>query len=110
MTPSRAISLMALAAGVGVAFLAMPRARAQEPRGKAVYERHCVECHGPAGRGDGASAAFLAPRPRDFTTGKYKIRTHIKPVRHQTPEPVPGNGVTIPGAIEQDYGGKDYGK
>jgi mono/diheme cytochrome c family protein len=35
---------------------------------------------------------------------------HLKPVRHQTPEPVPGNGITIPGAFEQDYGGKDYGK
>jgi hypothetical protein len=34
---------------------------------------------------------------------------HIKPVRHQIPEPAPGNAITIPGAIEQDYGGKDYG-
>jgi mono/diheme cytochrome c family protein len=34
---------------------------------------------------------------------------HLKPVRHQTPEPAPGNAVTILGAIEQDYGGKDYG-
>ena len=34
---------------------------------------------------------------------------HVKPVRHETPEPVPGNGVTIPGAMEQDYLGKDYG-
>jgi mono/diheme cytochrome c family protein len=55
--------------------MVMPRARAQEPRGKTVYEKHCVECHGTSGRGDGASAAFLVPRPRDFTTGKYKIRT-----------------------------------
>jgi cytochrome c len=34
---------------------------------------------------------------------------HLKPVRHATPEPVPGNALTVPGAIEQDYGGKDYG-
>jgi mono/diheme cytochrome c family protein len=34
---------------------------------------------------------------------------HITPVRHQIPEPVTGSGITIPGAIEQDYGGKDYG-
>jgi hypothetical protein len=34
---------------------------------------------------------------------------HLKPLRHATPEPVPGNAITIPGAIEQDYGGKDYG-
>lgn len=34
---------------------------------------------------------------------------HLKPIRHSTPEPAPGNAITIPGAIEQDYGGKDYG-
>jgi mono/diheme cytochrome c family protein len=34
---------------------------------------------------------------------------HLKPIRHATPEPVPGNAITIPGAIEQDYAGKDYG-
>ena len=43
--------------------------------GKAVYDAHCVECHGRSGRGDGPAAPFLNPRPRDFTTGKYKIRT-----------------------------------
>jgi cbb3-type cytochrome c oxidase subunit III len=49
--------------------------RAQAPVGKAVYDAHCVECHGATGRGDGPSAAFTVPRPRDFTSAKYKIRT-----------------------------------
>lgn len=44
-------------------------------RGKVVYDAHCVECHGPGGRGDGPAAAMLMPRPRDFSTGKYKIRS-----------------------------------
>jgi hypothetical protein len=34
---------------------------------------------------------------------------HIKAVRHEIPEPVRGNAITIPGAVEQDYAGKDYG-
>jgi hypothetical protein len=34
---------------------------------------------------------------------------HVPPIRHATPEPIPGNGIEIPGAIEQDYAGKDYG-
>jgi mono/diheme cytochrome c family protein len=43
--------------------------------GRAVYESRCVECHGIDGRGRGPAAAFLTPRPRDFTAGKYTIRT-----------------------------------
>ena len=55
--------------------IAMPRVRAQGSHGKQVYDARCVECHGAQGRGDGPSAAFLDPRPRDFTTGKYKLRS-----------------------------------
>src|SRR5262249_23993938 len=43
--------------------------------GKAIYDKRCAECHGATGKGDGPSAAYLAPRPRDFASGKYKIRT-----------------------------------
>jgi len=43
--------------------------------GKTVFDAHCVECHGDSGRGDGPAAAFLTPRPRDFSNGKFKIRT-----------------------------------
>jgi DMSO reductase family type II enzyme heme b subunit len=43
--------------------------------GKAVYERKCLLCHGEKGDGNGAGAEHLAPRPRDFTKGLYKIRT-----------------------------------
>jgi len=50
------------------------RVTAQQ-RGKAVYDARCVECHGTSGKGDGPSASYLTPRPRDFTSGKYKIRT-----------------------------------
>jgi len=49
------------------------------PKGKAVYNRACIFCHGASGEGDGPAAFFIAsysaPRPRDFTTGTYKFRT-----------------------------------
>jgi DMSO reductase family type II enzyme heme b subunit len=43
--------------------------------GKAVYERRCLLCHGEKGDGKGPAAERLNPRPRDFTSGVYKIRT-----------------------------------
>src|SRR5262245_11788227 len=46
-----------------------------QARGKAVYDAHCTECHGTDGKGDGPAAAYVAPHPRDFSTGRYKIRT-----------------------------------
>jgi DMSO reductase family type II enzyme heme b subunit len=45
--------------------------------GKAVYERKCLLCHGEKGDGNGAGAEHLAPRPRDFTKGLYKVRTTV---------------------------------
>jgi cbb3-type cytochrome c oxidase subunit III len=67
--------LAAAAALLGGVLWGMRATVAAQPRGKAVYDAHCVECHGGSGKGDGASAAYLTPRPRDFTTGKYKIRS-----------------------------------
>src|SRR3712207_3120789 len=45
------------------------------PRGKAVYDKWCAGCHGDTGAGDGPAAAYMLPRPRDFTRGVYKIRS-----------------------------------
>jgi cytochrome c oxidase cbb3-type subunit 2 len=43
--------------------------------GKALYERYCIFCHGEYGDGRGDSAAYLNPRPRDFTKAKFKCRS-----------------------------------
>jgi mono/diheme cytochrome c family protein len=43
--------------------------------GKLVYDKYCVECHGTSGKGDGPASHILTPRPRDFTLGRYKIRS-----------------------------------
>jgi len=43
--------------------------------GQKLYLKFCAQCHGEQGNGAGVAAPHLAPAPRDFTTGKFKIRT-----------------------------------
>ena len=64
-----------LTAGVALQSSSMERSQDILPRGKQVYLRRCVGCHGVKGDGNGASARFLTPKPRDFTSGMFKFRS-----------------------------------
>src|SRR5579864_9622622 len=44
-------------------------------RGGDLYQRYCVSCHGPQGDGNGESAPYLDPKPRDFTKAVFKCRS-----------------------------------
>ena len=44
-------------------------------KGKEIYDKRCMWCHGAEGAGDGPAAQFLNPPPRDFTAGSYKWKT-----------------------------------
>jgi mono/diheme cytochrome c family protein len=48
---------------------------AQREAGKKLYLKNCSQCHGDNGDGEGYAAPHLRPRPRNFTSGKFKIRT-----------------------------------
>ena len=43
--------------------------------GKTVYEENCAHCHGYEGDGQGYAFENVFPKPRDFTSGMFKIRT-----------------------------------
>ena len=43
--------------------------------GRRVYTDHCAICHGVDGDGRGHAARHFATPPRDFTSGRYKIRS-----------------------------------
>ena len=42
-------------------------------RGQQVYREHCVHCHGTSGDGNGPTAQYLNPLPRDYRLGRFKF-------------------------------------
>ena len=44
-------------------------------QGKAIYEQHCVVCHGAQGRGDGPEAPYLSPRPASLISAATSIKS-----------------------------------
>lgn len=40
-------------------------------KGKTSFDQICASCHGPGGKGDGAAAAALNPKPRDLSNKAY---------------------------------------
>jgi mono/diheme cytochrome c family protein len=48
---------------------------AQRESGKKLYLQYCSQCHGEKGDGEGYATPHLYPRPRNFTTAKFKVRT-----------------------------------
>ena len=58
-----------------VAFSLTTTAQTPDSDGAALYQQRCASCHGRSGRGDGEYAGLLNPRPRDFTSGRFKFRS-----------------------------------
>ena len=70
MKPRRTLAMIACMAALSAA----------EPptacgKGKELYAAKCSQCHGDNGDGQGVGADFFKPRPRDFTSGAFKIRS-----------------------------------
>ena len=41
--------------------------------GRVLYMRHCSHCHGTSGDGNGPTAQYMTPRPRDYRHGIFKF-------------------------------------
>ena len=67
--------LVELKSGSFAVAQAKPFTQLEAERGKDIFERECSSCHGARGAGDGPAAAFLDPKPRDFTKKTFKFRT-----------------------------------
>ncbi len=51
----------------------LPSSPALLALGRTTYEKECRPCHGREGNGEGEAAYLLFPRPRDFTTGQFRL-------------------------------------
>ncbi len=56
-------------------FIGDGTARAADVDGQAVYQLHCIGCHGAKGDGKGEVAGDFVVKPRDFTLGMFKFGT-----------------------------------
>lgn len=76
---------IAAAAGLAAYLCFAPAAFSQEThiekwtgnaaRGKDLFRRFCIGCHGKDGDGNGENAPYVDPKPRDFTLGIFKCRS-----------------------------------
>jgi mono/diheme cytochrome c family protein len=72
------VALVAARGAGGDASSRFPRPASINPlyaEGYTSYQLRCAPCHGETGDGSGAIGRLLAPRPRDFTSGVYKLRS-----------------------------------
>jgi len=44
-------------------------------RGRQLYMQHCMHCHGYSGDGNGPTAKYLNPKPRDYRQGVFKFKS-----------------------------------
>lgn len=71
------IVVVCVATSLGFMFAGLPRVEAagDPAKGKAVYEKHCIVCHGPQGKGDGPAGKMLKPPAADFTSAESKKKS-----------------------------------
>jgi len=89
------ISARSLALLFAVAAVNKPPIRSREliARGKAVYDVHCVYCHGEKGAGDGSVAGTLNPRPRNFRVEKFRQGASVGEIFETLGKGVPGTAM-----------------
>jgi mono/diheme cytochrome c family protein len=70
------LTLVLVVVGAGFSLIARGEVAGKASAGaQDLYRQKCAVCHGTEGKGDGPAAYLLYPKPRDFVSGKFKIRS-----------------------------------
>lgn len=56
--------------------------------GRHLYMRHCMHCHGVTGDGNGPTAKYLNPLPRDYRKGIFKFVSTPTDIKHPNREDI----------------------
>lgn len=73
---------IALILGLGFGLVASP---ALADDAKTTYATYCSACHGEAGKGDGAAAGAIDPKPSDLTVTKMSDEELAKIIKEGGP-------------------------
>ena len=75
-------SLIAVSGGVVACLLLvqlrLAGAAGDSAKGKGLYEKYCVACHGVQGKGDGPAGRMLKPPAADFTSAASKKKSEAE--------------------------------
>lgn len=47
-------------------------------RGKAIYQEHCLRCHGMSGSGSGPESAYLTVPPANFLSDQSRLKSDLE--------------------------------
>ncbi|HZU98907.1 MAG TPA: cytochrome c [Planctomycetota bacterium] len=75
--------------------------------GRRLFKQHCIHCHGFYGFGDGPTANFLLPKPRDFRFGKVKFTSTANGMRPTHTDLVRTIAQGVPGTMMPAFGPAD---
>lgn len=67
-----ALGALVLLCGLPVVARAAAPSAAAVSEAQQIFKSRCVMCHGEAGKGDGAAAAALNPKPRDLSSAEWQ--------------------------------------
>ncbi|MDR4478500.1 MAG: cytochrome c [Nitrospira sp.] len=73
--PITDILLLALLLSCGGTGLLLAQSSDGLDHGQGLYHKHCLECHGATGKGDGVRAPFLSPRPGNLVSAATSAKT-----------------------------------